>query len=184
MSSLDTTLFYFINNLAGRFGGLDALGIFAAVFLLPLVAFLLIPAAFTIKRFKEEHWYELPLKAVVAGALAYGARFVLGELIARPRPFLALSDMQLLVERESSYAFPSGHASVAFALAFVVYRQDRDWGMAFLILAALVALGRVFVGVHYPVDIVGGAIVGWVAAWAIHKLEHTHWSKFKRTLRV
>lgn len=184
MSSLDTTLFHLVNNLAGRFGGLDALGIFAAVFLLPLLAFLLIPAAFTIKRFKEEHWYELPLKAVLAGALAYGARSMLGELIARPRPFLTLSDMHLLVERESSYAFPSGHASVAFALAFVVYRHDRDWGMAFLILAALVALGRVFVGVHYPLDILGGAVVGWAAAWIVQKFEHAHWSKFKRTLRV
>lgn len=185
MSNLDTTLFHLVNNLAGRFGGLDALGIFAAVFLLPLLAFLLIPAAFTIKRFKEEHWYEMPVKAMLAAVLAYGVRWVIGTVVGRPRPFAALSEVHQLVPMDHLYnSFPSGHASLAFALAFVVWRQDRDWGMAFLILAALVALGRVFVGVHYPLDILGGAVVGWAAAWVVQKFEHAHWSKFKRTLRV
>lgn len=182
--NFDFYLFRLINNFAGERSGFDALGIFAAVFLLPLLGVLLLLAAFTVKRLREEHWYEMPLKAVLAGALAYGARTILGMLIARPRPFDALADMQLLVNRETSFSFPSGHASVAFALAFVVYRQDRDWGMAFLILATLVAFGRVFVGVHYPLDILVGAVVGWSAAWVIHKFEHMHWSKLKRTLRV
>lgn len=180
----DIYLFRFVNNWAGRFGSLDALGIFAAVFLLPLLGVLLLLAAFTVKSLREEHWYEMPIKALLAGALAYGVRSILGELLARPRPFFALSDMQLLVGRETSHAFPSGHAAVSFALAFVVYRQDRDWGMAFLVLAVLVALGRVFVGVHYPLDILGGAVVGWGAAWIVNKFEHAHWSKFKRSLRV
>lgn len=180
---LDLTLFRAINSFAGRLPALDTLGIFAAVFLLPLLGFLLIPAAFTIKRIREASWYELPLKALVTAALAYGLRWVGGALIARPRPFLALSEMHLLVSRESSYSFPSGHASVAFALAFTIFRADRDWGLAFFILAALVAVGRVFVGVHYPLDIVAGVAVGWLSAWAVHKLEHAHWSKFERVLR-
>ncbi|MBI2551781.1 phosphatase PAP2 family protein [Candidatus Uhrbacteria bacterium] len=182
--SWDLYLFRLANGFANQYGGLDVLGVFAAVFLLPLVGFLIIPAAFTIKRLKEEHWYELPLKAFCAGALAYGARTIIGALVERPRPFLALSDMHLLVSPEPSPAFPSGHASVAFALAFTVFTHDRDWGIALFILAGLVAVGRVFVGVHYPLDIIAGALLGCASGWVVHWLERREWSKLERALRV
>ena len=182
--NLDVILFQFFNNRAGIHGGLDAIGIFLALFLLPLMGVLVILAAFTIKRLREEHWYELPLKAFCAGVLAYVVRTVLGLIIARPRPFLALSDMHLLVSRESSYGFPSGHASVAFALAFVIYRHDRDWGMAFFIIAALVAVGRVFVGVHYPLDVLAGAVLGWICARGVAWFERKEWGKIARAMRI
>lgn len=181
----DANLFYMVNSLAGRFGGLDALGVFAAVFLLPLMAFLLIPAAFTVKRIREEHWYEMPIKAAVATVLAYGVRFIVGEIAGRGRPFAGLSGVNQLVPMEAAYdSFPSGHAALAFALAFVVLKYDRDWGIAFLLLAVLVALGRVFVGVHYPFDIAAGAAVGWLAARIMHSVEKREWSKLERALRV
>lgn len=181
----DVYLFHLINDFAGRFGGLDALGVFAAVFLLPLMAFLLIPAAFTVKRIREEHWYEMPIKAAVAATLAYAVRFVVGEIAGRGRPFVALEGVNQLVPMEAAYdSFPSGHAALAFALAFVVLKYDRDWGIAFLLLAILVALGRVFAGLHFPLDVAGGLAVGWFAAWAVHKVEHSQWSKLERALRV
>ncbi|OGL65433.1 hypothetical protein A3B21_01710 [Candidatus Uhrbacteria bacterium RIFCSPLOWO2_01_FULL_47_24] len=183
--AFDVTLFHAINNLSAKSDSLDALGIFAAVFLLPMLGVLLILAAFTIKRFKEEHWYELPLRAFVAGAAAYAIKFVVGALVARPRPFVSFTEIQNLIDMETAYnSFPSGHASIAFAFAFIVYKADRDWGIAFLILAALVSLGRVFVGVHYPLDIIGGAVVGWFAAWIVNKLERVQWSKLERAMRV
>lgn len=182
--TLDNILFYGINNLAGRHGGWDGLGIFAAIFLLPLLGLMLVLAAFTVKRLREEHWYELPLKALMAGAVAYAARFMLGVIVARPRPFLSLADTHLLVSREMSYSFPSGHAAVAFAFAFTVWRHDRDWGAAFLLLAALVAAGRVFVGVHYPLDALVGALVGWAAARTVEWLERREWGKIARRMRV
>lgn len=185
MLNPDIALFRLVNNLAGGHPGIDGLGIFAAIFLLPLMGFLLVLAAFTVKRLREEHWYEMPAHAVAALAVAYVMRLVVGTLVGRARPFVALDSAHRLIDVDNIYAsFPSGHASLAFALAFVVFRRDRDWGIAFLVLALLVGIGRVFVGVHYPLDILGGAVVGWIAAWAIHRLEHTHWSKFKRSLRV
>lgn len=185
MLNPDIALFRLVNNFAGGHPGIDELGIFAAVFLLPLMGFLLVLAAFTVKRLREEHWYEMPAHAVAATALAYVIRLAIGTFVGRARPFAGLDGVHRLIETDHLYAsFPSGHASLAFALAFVVFRRDRDWGIAFLILALLVGAGRVFVGVHYPLDILGGAIVGWGAAWIVHKFEHAHWSKFKRTMRV
>lgn len=183
--SLDVNLFHYFNSFAGQYGGLDALGVFSAVFLLPLMGFLIFPAAFTIKRLKEEHWYEMPVKAFVAAVIAYGIRFVVGEIVGRARPFMVFEEARQLVPMEAAYdSFPSGHASLSFALAFVVFKHDRDWGIAFLILAALIALGRVFTGLHFPVDVLTGALVGWFAAWVVSALENRQWNKIERALRA
>ena len=183
----DIYLFRIVNGFAGRFDGLDAIGIFAAVFLLPLLGVLLILAAFTVKRLREDHWYEMPLKALLAAGIGYALRVGIGFLVARPRPFIALQDMQLLVvpEMHEAYrSFPSGHATLAFAIAFTVYKQDRDWGIAFLILAAIVAAGRIFVGVHFPLDVIAGAFVGIGSGWVVHMFEKKEWEKIERALRV
>lgn len=180
----DIYLFHLINNLANRWSVLDMLGIFAAVFLLPMMAFLLVLAAFTIKRLREEHWYEMPIKAGVTALIGYGIRFVIGEIVGRGRPFAVLENVHQLVPKEAVLdSFPSGHATLAFALAFVVFKQDQDWGIAFLVLAAVVALGRVFTGLHFPLDVVGGAIVGWLGAWIVSKIEGIQWSRVGWSLR-
>ena len=184
---LDIFLFRIVNGFAGRFDGLDAIGIFAAVFLLPLLGVLLLLAAFTVKRLREEHWYEMPLKAMIAGAIGYAIRIAVGALVARPRPFVGLQDVNALVltDMEEAYrSFPSGHATLAFAIAFIVYKQDRDWGIAFLILAAIVAIGRVFTGVHYPVDVVAGAVVGIGSGWLVNWFERKEWRRIERRLRM
>lgn len=182
---MDTSLFQVINNLAGNWGVADALGVFAAVVLLPLMGVLLVLASATVKRLREEHFWELPLKALVAAGVAFGVREVLGVLVGRARPFVTLADVQPLIAMDSTHdSFPSGHAAAAFAIALVVWKHDRDWGAAFLILATLVALSRVFVGVHYPSDIVAGALLGWGAAAAVHWFEKRQWGKLERALRV
>lgn len=181
----DIQLFYFFNSFAGRFAGLDQVGIFAALWLLPLLPVLLVLAAFTIKRLREERFYELLVKALVASGLAYVLRFILGWLIARPRPFAGLSNVQQLVSfTEKQDSFPSGHAALAFALAFFIFKHDRDWGVAFLVLATLIALGRVFVGVHYPLDVLGGALVGWISAGLVWWFEKQELKKLGHALRV
>lgn len=181
----DIYLFKYLNGLVESHSSFGALGIFSAVFLLPLMGFLLVLAAFTIKRFKEEHWYEMPLKACLAALIAYGVRFAVGELVGRPRPFVTFPDTTQLIPMSQLYdSFPSGHASLAFAIAFVVFKADRDWGISFLILAVLVAVGRVFVGVHYPVDVIAGAFLGFVAAELVHWFEGTQWRRLERVLRA
>ncbi|MDO8505224.1 MAG: phosphatase PAP2 family protein [bacterium] len=183
--SLDISLFRIVNGWTGRFDGLDAIGIFAAVFLLPLLGVLLFLAAFTVKRLREDHWYEMPLKAMIAAGIGYGARYAIGILVARPRPFVAFQDIRSLVlpNMEEAYrSFPSGHATIAFAIAFSVYKQDQDWGIAFLILATIVAAGRVFVGVHFPLDVVAGALIGICSAWIVNEFEKREWSKIGRKI--
>jgi undecaprenyl-diphosphatase len=85
---------------------------------------------------------------------------VLKPLVARIRPCIALQDIHLLVNKTSSFSFPSSHAANFFGLATYfsyLYRKYKWW---FFTAAFMVALSRISVGVHYPLDAVGGAVLG------------------------
>ncbi len=99
------------------------------------------------------------------------AVFVLKAIVRRKRPYLALPDVRALVfEAPTDYSFPSGHAAGSFAFASFVAvlavraaRSARNGyllGSAVTLLAALVALSRVALGVHYPGDVAVGAVLG------------------------
>jgi undecaprenyl-diphosphatase len=61
---------------------------------------------------------------------------------------------------ESGYSFPSAHATFFFALSIIVYKENKTSGIVFLILSSIMGMARVAAGVHYPFDILGGAIMG------------------------
>ena len=101
----------------------------------------------------------------------------LKELFARPRPFnLFDSDPQKyaewgrayiypeLVNKPSSYSFPSGHTSSAFAAAIALLWQNRKWGVPVTIFAALMGFSRIYVEVHYCTDVIAGVVSGAVCA--------------------
>ncbi len=88
-------------------------------------------------------------------AISYIARII----IARPRPFL-VSDYEPLLTHYGSNSFPSNHATAAFAIATGVYVYNKKAGMVLIVTAFLTAFSRVFVGVHYPLDVITGGAVG------------------------
>jgi len=85
---------------------------------------------------------------------------LLKNLFERIRPCNALSDVNILVNCSKSFSFPSSHAVNNFAVAFFFYKLYPKLKWVLFITAALVALSRPYVGVHYPSDIFFGAIVG------------------------
>lgn len=95
----------------------------------------------------------------------------LKDLIARPRPFVVNEAITPLITDVSPYrSFPSGHSGGSFAAMFSLYRWvPKKVGVPALILAALVALSRLYVGVHYPTDILAGCVVGFMCSvWAYY----------------
>lgn len=109
---------------------------------------------------------------------------VVKALVARPRPchevngVPVLQGVHLLVHCGGGKSFPSSHAVNNFAMATLFAFYYRRWAWAFFAWAALVAISRVAVGVHYPSDIAGGAIIGLIVALLMIAL----WNAIQRRL--
>lgn len=108
-------------------------------------------------------------------ALAVGAictNLILKNLVCRPRPWLDVTGLTALVVENDPNSFPSGHTTAAFAFASALWRTaPRAWmKWAALAAAVLMAFSRLYVGVHYPSDVLTGILVGAFAGWAAWKL--------------
>ncbi len=152
-------------------GLLATLGPAAAVLAARWVIFLLIGLlglAFFWKRssFTKHEFFD----ACWSLGLAFLLAVILGELFGRVRPFVAFPDVaQVLVPPPlSDTSFPSRHSAIAFAAAYFLHRHAKGPVVVIgWILAVLVALGRVLVGVHYPSDVLAGALVGMLAVYLV-----------------
>lgn len=168
---MEQRIFYLIHNIAGRSRFLDLLGIFLADYLgyALLIFFLII--FFSRKGLMLEmggRWQERFYQFFLVALAVLISRFFVVEIVRffypRPRPYVTLV-FQPLIEPNFTSAFPSGHASLYFALATAIFLLNRRWGYWFLAGAVLIALGRVYVGVHWPADVLVGAGVGVASAW-------------------
>lgn len=98
--------------------------------------------------------------------LAYFFSVLLKILFHTPRPFVLLPEVSSLFG-QSGYAFPSGHASFFGALAFSIFFLHKKAGYIFMLFALLVGIARIAAGVHFPVDILGGLILGAITAYLV-----------------
>ena len=124
---------------------------------------------------------------LVSLALTYLVNnLLLKELIDRTRPYEVFDKVQRLIEKQRDSSFPSGHSASSFAAAMCIYLNGyKRYGIPLLLLALLMALSRLYVGVHYPGDVVTGAIIGSLMAWLVYKLydarqEALHPAKHRR----
>ncbi|MBO5727125.1 MAG: phosphatase PAP2 family protein, partial [Oscillospiraceae bacterium] len=102
-------------------------------------------------------------------------------LAARLRPWLVVEGLQALVAEHDPNSFPSGHSCAAFAAAGVWCRGlSRRWlKVGAIVTAALMAVSRLYVGVHFPSDVLAGALLGSMCAWVVWMAE----KRIKRKLR-
>ena len=83
------------------------------------------------------------------------------NLVQRPRPYVTFTELRILIPTPSEFSFPSGHTSSSFAAAAVFYRfLPKKLGVPAVILAGLIGFSRLYVGVHYPTDVLAGVIMG------------------------
>lgn len=83
-----------------------------------------------------------------------------------PRPFITYH-FQPLIAPPNSFSFPSAHATCISIMAFAYFFTKSKWAWPFLILAIFVGFTRVYVGVHFPIDILGGLLLGFVISYLI-----------------
>jgi undecaprenyl-diphosphatase len=102
--------------------------------------------------------------AVVAAGVAVAAAAVIARVVDRPRPFVAHPQIHLFLAHAPDPGFPSDHATAAFAIAVVLLLRLGRSTLPVLLAAAALAVSRVLVGVHYPGDVLAGALLGTAAA--------------------
>ncbi len=90
---------------------------------------------------------------------------VLKRVVDRDRPFVQHAEVRLIDQRPDTSSFPSGHAASAFAGALATSRLFPVARIVWWPLAILIAVSRVYVGAHWPTDVVAGAVIGFAVAW-------------------
>lgn len=129
---------------------------------------------------KNEKLKEQGLELGVSFAVTVAATYALKYIVNRPRPYVTHNDLAPL-SNESSRSFPSGHTSSAFSLATSLSLNYPKWYVAVPAFAWATATGysRMYLGVHYPTDVLTGAALGAGTAWLTHVL-NKKWKKSKK----
>lgn len=195
LNPFDVTLYHFINGLAGRSPLLDAIMVFFAQYALEIYAVLFVVAWFVLPKQDIKHRHALVI-AGLAGILALLINVLISHIWFRPRPFTVFPKGTFveLVPHAADASFPSDHASGSFGFAAASWGKQQKWiSYTFTFIAVMVMFARVFVGVHYPTDVLAGLIIGVLAGkvmWRFSRfflpltLTVAKWFKFGPAVRM
>jgi undecaprenyl-diphosphatase len=162
---MNAMIFQTINGVANTSKMIDFIGLFFADYLLYLVGIAFIIILF-IKKTR--------LMAISIAVTTFLARIVIAEPLKRivhlARPYVSLDDAKKIVSENGDYlSFPSGHTTIFFAIAMAIYFFNKKWGIIAFVIAALVGIARIYVGVHWPLDVVAGALIGILSGIIVNK---------------
>lgn len=174
IQSLDWDIMYFIQN-SLRCAFLDlvmplitALGDGGAFWIICGIALLF---------FKKYRRYGvIMLLAMLLGSII--GNDIIKPIVSRARPCHIDEIMPMLIERPESFSFPSGHTVSSVISATVLTRADHRFGYAVIPIAALIAFSRMYLFVHFPTDILGGALLGFVIGYFMVSLGRKFFEKY------
>lgn len=162
---MDWSLLHTLNNfMAGHDGIEDPLRFYVNISEALFVATLVI--VFLLARGPAHAaWRRATVAAVLSAGVALAIGKVISELVDRARPFVAdPHGVHLFSAHAADPSFPSDHATGAFAVAVAILLRKRGWGVVALIAAAVLSIGRVALGIHFPSDVLAGAVLGSLVA--------------------
>lgn len=167
---MDYRLYHWINELVEHHPWLGHATAALEAWSIPLFALATICLWLLARPGAARRWKLACGSALASAAVALLTNQILAQFWSRPRPYAAHVDATVFGARSPDPSFPSDHASAAFAIGVAVVVYDRLVGAIFVAVAALVASGRVITGVHYPADVLAGALVGAATALLVARL--------------
>jgi undecaprenyl-diphosphatase len=174
---MNNTIFFDLFNLAHKSAFFDNLVVFFAeyfpylVILLAIIFLLSHHDVLTSKnKFKDSihKWKEI-LFVSLSIILAWISSILLKIVFHVSRPFIVFPNIVPLF-RETDFSFPSGHATFFMAVAVAIFLYHKKMGYLFIFFAVLIGVARVIAGVHFPIDILGGYLVGFIISYLLIKL--------------
>jgi len=157
--SIDTQLFFLINHLP-HVGFIDSFALFLSGIGEAGLVWFVIGAFLVFNEESKDQRLFIPLG--LTGGLAWSiTEFIIKPLVGRLRPSSALDAATVIGGFPLGYSFPSTHATFAFALATVLSYIEPKWKKGLYVLALLISLSRIYLGHHYPGDVIVGGFLGW-----------------------
>jgi len=156
---LENVLLHYLSRIHGFSSSLDLFFIYVAQYSSYFFAVIFFAAAGyqVYKRLKHRH--KILWSSLLLLPMTLLANNLIRELVSRSRPFAAIEEFNSLIYHYYSNSFPSNHAAASFAVAGAIYMMNPIAGKISFVLATIVSFSRIYVGVHYPSDvIVGGAL--------------------------
>jgi membrane-associated phospholipid phosphatase len=163
---VDRTVFRWINNLATHTSWANGVARFYANYGIVVFAALCVVAFLDARKHDNQTALAGTIWAAGGAVVALGIAQLIGRAVDRARPYDQLANVHLLVARTSDFSFPSDHATVSGAVAVALLLVNRRWGIVAGVAALAMAFTRVYVGAHFPGDVVGGLALGAAVAVA------------------
>jgi len=161
---MDGSLFQSINRFATRTEWAHPFMRFYANDGIVLFALLLVFAYLLARHRGDVDGVASSLWAGAAALVALGLGQIIGNIVDRARPYETLANVHVLIDKTTDFSFPSDHATVVGAVAVGLFFVDRWLGLTAAVLAVLMAFTRVYVGAHYPGDVLAGLALGGTVA--------------------
>ena len=172
MANPDETLFIWINGFVGVLPVVDGAARWVASdYLAPMTLALTLAVIWFMERDRETRlrYQTGTIATLTAMAMSSLTVFIINMIYFRPRPFVEL-DVNLLFYQPTDSSFPSNAASATFGMAFGIWGINRRIGWAAIAGAGVYSLARVYAGVHYPLDVTAGAVIGATMAFAAFRM--------------
>lgn len=183
---INIDLFYFIND-----GLKNPLFDFAMPFVTELGSFVAMLAVCLIVIllsiiYKKPFIKRIALLCLFSLLLADGIALILKSIVLEPRPFVFLDNVHLLVVEDDPSSFPSGHTTSTFAVLSVLVFKFRHefWSVVLILFGIVVGFSRIYVGVHYPLDVLAGCVIGVLSAYFTYRYEDKIFSFFNGAVSV